>query len=229
MTKKTFYLALLSLLLGAAGIHAQVRQTVAILGDSYSTFEGYIYPDTNESWYFVKNNPKQTDLNDVRDTWWWRVVKEGGYKLGVNNSYSGATICYTGYNDADYSPRSFITRLPQLGTPDIILIFGGTNDSWAGAQMGEYKYGDWKRADLYFFRPAMAKLLDDAQKRYPNARVLFLLNSELRDEVNSSVRTICKHYGVSLLELKDVDKLAGHPTVKGMESIARQVLEALQQ
>ena len=229
MTKKTFCLALLSLLLGAAGIHAQVRQTVAILGDSYSTFEGYIYPDTNESWYFVKNNPKQTDLNDVRDTWWWRVVKEGGYKLGVNNSYSGATICYTGYNDADYSPRSFITRLPQLGTPDIILIFGGTNDSWAGAQMGEYKYGDWKRADLYFFRPAMAKLLDDAQKRYPNARLLFLLNSELRDEVNSSVRTICKHYGVSLLELKDVDKLAGHPTVKGMESISRQVLKALQQ
>ena len=219
MTKKTFYLALLSLLLGATGIHAQVRQTVAILGDSYSTFEGYIYPDTNESWYFVKNNPKQTDLNDVRDTWWWRVVKEGGYKLGVNNSYSGATICYT---------RSFITRLPQLGTPDIILIFGGTNDSWAGAQMGEYKYGDWKRADLYFFRPAMAKLLDDAQKRYPNARLLFLLNSELRDEVNSSVRTICKHYGVSLLELKDVDKLAGHPTVKGMESISRQVLKALQ-
>ena len=177
----------------------------------------------------MKNNPKQTDLNDVRDTWWWRVVKEGGYKLGVNNSYSGATICYTGYNDADYSPRSFITRLPQLGTPDIILIFGGTNDSWAGAQMGEYKYGDWKRADLYFFRPAMAKLLDDAQKRYPNARLLFLLNSELRDEVNSSVRTICKHYGVSLLELKDVDKLAGHPTVKGMESISRQVLKALQQ
>ena len=149
MTKKTFYLALLSLLLGAAGIHAQVRQTVAILGDSYSTFEGYIYPDTNES--------------------------------------------------------------------------------WAGAQMGEYKYGDWKRADLYFFRPAMAKLLDDAQKRYPNARLLFLLNSELRDEVNSSVRTICKDYGVSLLELKDVDKLAGHPTVKGMESISRQVLKALQQ
>ena len=72
-------------------------------------------------------------------------------------------------------------------------------------------------------------MLDDAQKRYPNARLLFLLNSELRDEVNSSVRTICKHYGVSLLELKDVDKLAGHPTVKGMESISRQVLKALQQ
>lgn len=229
MAKRFLFLALWVLLVCAGAVSAQVRPTVAILGDSYSTFEGYIYPDTNESWYFVKNNPKHTDLNDVRDTWWWRVVKEGGYKLGVNNSYSGATICYTGYNDADYSLRSFITRLPQLGTPDIILIFGGTNDSWAGAQMGEYKYGDWKRADLYFFRPAMAKMLDDAQKRYPNARLLFLLNSELRDEVNSSVRTICKHYGVSLLELKDVDKLAGHPTVKGMESISRQVLKALQQ
>jgi len=50
---------------------------------------------------------------NVRLTWWWQLIKDGGYLLEKNESYSGATICYTGYNDEDYSPRSFITRIEE--------------------------------------------------------------------------------------------------------------------
>ena len=53
--------------------------------------------------------------------------------MGNINSYSGSTICNTGYRDEDYSDRSFINRTTLLGNPDIILICGGTNDSWANA------------------------------------------------------------------------------------------------
>lgn len=52
----------------------------------------------------------------------------------------GATISYTGYNDEDYTNRSFITRLDRLGCPDIILICGATNKNWAGVRMGEYEF-----------------------------------------------------------------------------------------
>jgi hypothetical protein len=143
--------------------YGQQRLRVSILGDSYSTYQNYI-PEGNEPWYFEPFRPDMTDVKDVRQTWWWQVVHDGGFILEKNDSYSGSTICYTGYNDDDYSPRSFITRLPRLGSPDIILIFGNTNDSWCGAKLGEYQYGDWKRADLYTYRPALAKLLNDAQK-----------------------------------------------------------------
>ena len=71
---------------------AQVKQTVAVLGDSYSTFEGFI-PKGYATWYSPTTPPETIDVNKVEQTWWWQVIKEGGYKMGNINSYSGATIC----------------------------------------------------------------------------------------------------------------------------------------
>lgn len=220
--KKTLLFLLLAFSLTVTG---QVRPTVSILGDSYSTFEGFI-PEGNEIWYFASPQ-KRIDVTRVEETWWWQVVKNGGYKLGINESWSGATVCNTGYNDGDYTNRSFVTRSTRLGTPDIILICGGTNDSWCGARVGDYQYDNWKRADLYFFRPAMAKLLYNMQVHYPNAKVYFILNSELRKDINESVETICKHYGVPLIKLHDIEKKNGHPSVKGMADFAAQVLQGM--
>ena len=45
--------------------------------------------------------------------------------------------------------------MDNLGDPDIILVFGGTNDSWAGSPIGEYVWADWTDEQLYSFRPAM--------------------------------------------------------------------------
>lgn len=213
---------MLSACLTAVG---QVRQTISILGDSYSTFEGFI-PEGNEVWYYASPQ-KRTDVTKVEETWWWQVISKGGYKLGVDESWSGATVCNTGYNDKDYTPRSFVTRSTRLGSPDIILICGATNDSWAGVKMGDYQYSDWKRADLYYFRPAMAKLLDNIRLHYPNVKVYFILNTELKKEINESVETVCKHYNVPLIKLHDIEKQNGHPDIKGMRSFADQVLEAI--
>jgi len=222
--KKILLLLLAAFVL--VGESAFARETIAILGDSYSTFEGFI-PPQNAIWYFSKPDRNLTDVDDVTQTWWWKTIKEGGYKLGVNDSWSGSTICNTGYDDADYSDRSFMSRITKLGDPDIILIFGGTNDSWCGAATGEYKYGDFKRGDLYFYRPALAKLLNDATKHYPNVRIIFIVNSELRPEITESTRKICDHYGVECLELHDIEKQSGHPNQKGMASISEQVLKVL--
>lgn len=204
-------------------IAAQYRKAVSILGDSYSTFEGFITPATNEPWYTLKMSSKTNDVKDVRQTWWHQFISEKGYRLCVNNSYSGATISYTGYHDEDYSPRSFCTRLDNLGCPDIILVFGATNDSWAGSPIGEYKYEKWKRADMFTFRPAMAYLLEHLIIRYPNVDIYFILNSDLKDEIDESVKTICSHYSIPVIELKDIDKQSGHPSIKGMRQIADQL------
>ena len=81
---------------------AQGLKSVSILGDSYSTFEGYVQPDTNFVWY-LKTPPKgrKTDMVSVRNTWWHQFIKENNYRLCVNNSFSGATICHTGYRSED--------------------------------------------------------------------------------------------------------------------------------
>jgi hypothetical protein len=202
-------------------------QRISILGDSYSTFQGYI-PEGNVTWYSDPLDTAKTDVANVCQTWWWQVIKDGGYLLEKNDSYSGSTVSYFGYRDADYSDRSFITRLPRLGSPDILLIFGCINDSWTGVKVGEYQYDHFTRADLFTYRPALAKLLSDALCRYPNVRICYIIGEGLRPEITESTTTICKHYGIEYVQLKDVDTKQGHPTIKGMQSIARQVLEMLQ-
>lgn len=202
---------------------AQGLKSVSILGDSYSTFEGYLEPDTNFVWYWKIPQKQQTDVSSVTQTWWHLFIKENGYKLCKNNSFSGSTICNTGYNKEDYSKRSFIARMNNLGSPDIIFILGSTNDSWAGSPIGEYKYANWAKEDLYHFRPAMAYMLHDMKERYPNVEIYFILNNELRPAINESVETICKHYDIDCIMLRDIHKISGHPSVKGMRQIADQV------
>lgn len=204
-----------------------VHPSVSILGDSYSTFEGWLSPDSNAVWYHATPDAKRTDVKSVGETWWYRLIRQKGWKLEVNNSFSGATVCTSGYRDEDYSNRSFVNRALHLGSPDIIIVFGGTNDSWAGSPIGEFKYADWRRADLCFFRPAMACLLARLRERYPTAAVYVLSNDGLKTEVTSSMKTICEHYGVPMIQLKDIDKKSGHPSVKGMQQIADQVAAAL--
>ena len=78
--KKTLLLLFLTLTLTMPAL-AQIKPTVAIFGDSYSTFEGFI-PKENAIWYKATKQ-KSTDVTSVEHTWWWQVIKEGGYKLGV--------------------------------------------------------------------------------------------------------------------------------------------------
>ena len=218
---KKITLTILAVLM--AGIAVAQTKAVSILGDSYSTYEDFVTPATNELWYYAKNSEQKTDVKDVRQTWWHQLIKENGWRLAVNNSYSGATISYTGYDGNDYSPRSFNTRMDNLGQPDIIFIFGATNDSWAGSPIGGFKYEGIKKADLYEFRPALAHMLRWMTDRYVNTEIYFILNTELKEEINTSVKTICAHYGVPVITLTEVDKISGHPSVKGMRQIADQV------
>jgi hypothetical protein len=225
---KRFHAICLFLFICCATAMAQAKPSVSILGDSYSTFEGYLTPDTMDIWYFEnKQDPRRTDVKSVGETWWMQLIKKKNWKLELNNSWSGSTICYTGYGDEDYRLRSFITRVPALGSPDIILIFGGTNDSWSNAPVGEYKYADWRRADLYTFRPAMACMLHKIKERYPTADIYFISNDGLKPEITESMAQICKHYDVPMIQLENISKTAGHPNVKGMTQIAEQLNKAI--
>ncbi len=201
-------------------IKEEVAKTVSIMGDSYSTYMdyipngyGYYYPATG------KNN-----VNSVDKTWWYILCDNKSYKLETNNSWSGATISRTGWGGYDNSSKPFISdlRLRSLGNPDIILIFGGTNDAWIPSPSGNYKYSDWTTDDLRNLRPALAYLLSELQRRY-TSKIYFILNSGLSADFNTSVKTICQHYDVPVLSLTDIAKEDNHPNIDGMRAIALQV------
>ncbi|MCD7977825.1 MAG: SGNH/GDSL hydrolase family protein [Tannerellaceae bacterium] len=229
MKNRFFILLIAGFLLFIADSFAQhPQQKVSILGDSYSTFLGHVTPDTNFCWYGISESELVNDVRTVEDTWWYQLIKEQNYQLVLNNSFSGATICHTGYNKEDYSDRSFITRMSNLGDPDLIFVFGGTNDSWAGVPLGAYQYENWTKEDLYHFRPAFCYLLNYMAEHYPQARVYNITNTELSEEVAHSMDEICRHYGVTNIRLHYIDKQSGHPSVNGMKQICQQVIHAIQ-
>ncbi len=129
-----------------------------------------------------------------------------------------------GLSKADYSDRSFVTRMDN---PDVLLVFGGTNDSWAKVPIGDYQYADWSKEDLYNFRPAFCRLMDYLIKNYPDTKIYNITNSELSEGVTNSIDEICRHYGVPNIRLHDIEKQTGHPFIKGMKSINEQIWEVV--
>lgn len=204
----------------------------SILGDSYSTFEGHTTDPEATQWYpaNVHNPNVGNDVNDVEQTWWYRFAGNYGCKLDKNNSWSGSTVCYDGYGSGtvDAKTISFVTRVENLGSPELIIIEGGTNDSWVDAGMGDYIYSGWTEDDFQYFRPSLAYVIDYCLKHYIGAKVVFMLNNGLSQDIQTSVHTICDHYSVPCLNLANVDKAGSHPTDQGMSQISEQLIAFLQ-
>lgn len=229
---RTIIPLLAAALLAACGSAEQPRvagvATFSVLGDSYSTFEGCVEPDSNEVWYKrAYDDPRTSDVTDSAQTWWSLLAADLRLRLLVNNSYSGATICRRGYNGDDYTSRCFLTRLDHVGEPDLLIVFGGTNDAWSGASMGQFDYDTFQPDSLYSFRPAMALLLKRLRESLPDTRLLVVINSEIGPDVPQSMKAIADHYGVQWLELSRIDKINGHPSIEGHRKIAEAVAAAL--
>ncbi len=207
-------------------------KNAVIIGDSYSTFKGFI-PKGYEVYYDRKFWRKDTDVRRVSHTWWYQFFAETGAKLVLNNSWSGSTIGYTGYDNKDCSQTSsFIHRFRLLceadffrkNNVDTLIVFGGTNDSWCNAPLGELRYSDIAEEDLYSVLPAISCFFRTVTETHPELNVICIINTELKDEIAEALKAACAHYGVHALELCDIDKCCGHPTIKGMRQIKDQVM-----
>ena len=208
---------------------------VFILGDSYSTFCGYI-PKEHDSYYSAEGRP-ETDVNRVEQTWWYRVIKVTNSLLVLNHSWSGTTICNTGYAGPNV-PNSFIRRFDRLVADgffvnnhiDTVFVMGGPNDYASDAPIGELKIQDWTEEDLLNYGPAVCYLMHRLKLVLPNARIIFIINAEMRSEIMDYQEKAAKFFNVEYIRLADgaVEKRNAHPTILGMKQISEQVLLYLQ-
>ena len=103
---------------------------VSILGDSISTFKGWCDTSRGGAYY-----PKSDgDVTSVSDTWWHRLIYQkmstGIFEKNISAGNTTVVQNSTGDSGAYWYGWDFGTRVQQLGLgdPDVILIFGGTND-----------------------------------------------------------------------------------------------------
>ena len=206
------------------------KKTAMILGDSYSTFEGYI-PEGYAA-YYISAGRDSTDVTRVCETWWYSLMEEEGFALVRNDSWSGSTVGYRSYNGADTSATSsFITRMERLEREgffeaheiDTLFIFGATNDSWCGAELGVPASGEIAREELFTVLPAIEFLMRTVKRILPRSRIIYLINTGLKPEIGDEIRASAARNGVEALTLQKIDKKCGHPTIEGMADIKREV------
>lgn len=193
-------------------------RTFSVLGDSWSAFEGFVYPLTNSNYYPHANN----DVSSAKEMWWHLLAKNTGMVIDKVAAYNGSPICYDGLGEGDEDARDkcFISRRFDVGTPDVLFIQGGTNDSTAQAALGEYMYSGWTDDDLKSFRPAVAFLIDYYQTLNPSMKIVFLMESGMGQEYKDSITTICAYYNVQVATLSSITRQEYHPSVEGMIQVA---------
>lgn len=243
----------------ASEIASYNGKVISIMGDSISTFEGYIpvedgfnlthrkrYPDTS-------NSSVYNDVTTVEQTWWHQVITELGAKLGINDSWAGSTVNNTKDTDGgDTGPKAAMasmTRIQNLGangTPDVILVFGGTNDGTSS--LGSFDAASAPTPDNVSLTDykwdtvaeAYAVMLARMQHFYPDAQIFAILPYDNEaSKTNPVFVEICEHYGVPYTDLyneTDIRINGGyneviydgiHPTAKTMDIITDEVLEGL--
>lgn len=207
----------------------------SILGDSFSSYKGYVTPETNDVFPYDK-----IGVTGPEQMWWAQVADSTGWIIERNNSFSGTLVSnFQDFNSGTYyAPNSFICRMDNLGNPDVILVFGATNDIYQRAPLGEYVYADWTEEQLCTFRPAMCYIIDGLKRQYPKAEIYVLVDMELcindhsieeetRQAFIESMHHVAEHYHVKSIDIFGIHKSSWHPNVQGQEDIARQVIEAL--
>ena len=211
-----------------------MKQNLMIFGDSYSTFRGAI-PE-GYAVYYSGERVSGPDVPSADCTWWGLTLKETDYNLVRNDSWSGSTIGYTSYNGVDTSKTSsFIYRLSKLEQEgffaenriDCVWVFGGTNDSWSNAPLGQEMTGEWTHDDLYSVLPAIGCFFDNLRKTLPDAKIYAICNCDIKEEIVTALENACRRVGGTPIKLSGIEKDCGHPTPTGMIQIKDQVVSVL--
>ena len=234
-----------------------VGKVISIMGDSISTFEGWIPVDDGHNLNHRKRYPQANLFDDVRLTWWHMLITNLGAKLGVNDSWAGSMVSNTATtNSGDLGPdacMSSVTRITNLGsngTPDLIFFYGGTNDAARNVPMGTFDPSKFQQVDLTTttwstFADAYAVAIMRMQYFYPDAKIIAITPTwttsyytpQRLNEVAKMIEEVCDYYGVAVVDLRkcginrnNLDKTLGdgiHPSALGMEMIEKYLRKQL--
>lgn len=133
---------------------------LSILGDSISTFEGYI-PAGNRVYY------PAAGVDYVTDTWWYKLMLALDMQLEVNESWGGSRVTTT---DGE-TKAGCMTRCQNLGDPDVVIVYMGINDFDNEVALGTWNGSTALPSVTTTFREAYAIMLNKILTAYKTAEV----------------------------------------------------------
>ena len=199
-------------------------KVVSILGDSISTYTGWIPVADGHNLTHRARYPENTPFwsGTVNDTYWKKIIDTLGAKLGINDSWAGSKVSNSSAtNTGDVGPDACmagITRITNLGAngdPDVIIYYGGTNDAGTGVTIGTFDSTTTYTIDLTTniwndFATAYKDSIMRLQYYYPNAKIIVLLPTYTTnyytmgnlDRYNEIIKEICDYFGVDYIDMR---------------------------
>lgn len=213
---------------------------ISIVGDSISTYLGY--NPYNYPVYYKDDKAYDNEIESVDDTWWKQVIDSVGGELCVNNSYSGSLVAGNFESSACSVERCSMLHCEV--SPDVILIYIGTNDRGFKVDVGLDAPQDTQK-----FYGAYRSMLSQLKTNYSNAKIVCatLLMGRLKDSVNiaydrfmkeddrynEAIRLAVKEEGCLLADIARAGERYEtldycHPTKQGHKIMAKLWIEALE-
>lgn len=147
---------------------------LSILGDSISTFDGYIPTDYNIFY------PGSGEISSVEKTWWWQTMNATGMELNANASSSNTNVSGDSLDTTGSAPGCATKRMVDLTpgddgpAPDILIVFMGTNDFLRSVELGSFDQPSKQDEGVVTnFCDAYELMLQKLDAMYPNTQIYF--------------------------------------------------------
>lgn len=237
---------------------------MSILGDSISTFGDpdsrnengtycYSYYPTQTCRYSTTGTvgSYQSIKFNVEDTYWMKLIRATGMVLGINESWRGSKVA--GSTDSAFNNQNRIDHLGENGIPNVILVYGGSNDAGGNVSLGtfdtenpqNYTTEQISQLPVTTFADGYRTMLIRLMKTYPTAEIVVILptfttsyytitNLDLYVEV---IKEECDFFGIKYIDARctgiNVYNRASyledgiHPNVAGMQLIFEKIYKNL--
>lgn len=175
---------------------------ISLIGDSISTFKGYI-PSNYLTYY------PQGKIDSVNKTYWHIVCKALDASI-QNLSYSGSTVTTLNYKDFNFYKRALLVDK----NASLIIVALGVNDVGMEGNLGDYDYNkDISEYDESIFTEAYIKGLRTLISNHPTADICLVRISRANEMIGraQAIKTIAEHYGVMYFDASGCYDGALHP------------------
>lgn len=216
----------------------------AVMGNSISSYKG-----TQPQGYYYNYTPDKLPKDSI---WWALLEKKTGAVMIANSSWSGATVAFRKDREnvdtiSYFYSDNRVNSLARNGIPGAVFVLGGTNDWSIGQKMGSEASG----FDVNTFYGAYSLMADKISKRYPGTPLYLcsiLPRKQPRDKPNNAgwtmhqgnqvIQEIAQKYHAVYVDLEqcgldsDLSLYTSdglHPTAKGMELIADEIIKRVKQ
>lgn len=202
---------------------------LGILGDSISTFKGIIPSDHRT--YYPTTNVACKDVDAWEKTYWGHLINDYWHcELDVNSAWSGSCVAD---GDPTVVRTPFVKRCSLFKNPDVIIVFGGTNDCQTERMigLGEFDYtSSLDKLNTYRrFRESYIWVIKTLQANYPEAQLICIVGNHIDGEYGNSVAAIAKELGIPCVDFRGDQSVTQyeqlHPNAAGHAHMAQRIYE----